>query len=50
MEFRGNDCGYNWREISENPNGEDYNGNKLPEWKAYNSKEKSVMKDRKSVV
>lgn len=26
------------------PNGEDYNGNKLPEWKAYNSKEKSVMK------
>ncbi len=26
------------------PNGLDYNGNPLPEWKAYRAEEKSVMK------
>lgn len=31
MEFGGNDCGYNWREISENPDKEHYSKSSITE-------------------
>lgn len=32
MEFGGNDCGYNWREISENPDKEHYSKSWITEF------------------
>ena len=32
MEFGGNDCGYNWREISENPDKEHYSKSSITEF------------------
>ena len=32
MKFGGNDCGYNWREISENPDKEHYSKSSITEF------------------